>query len=313
MPNTPPARAEPELLFLLGAPRSGTTWLQVLLSHHPDIAAGRETHIFSAYLGRFVDRWEWESRHGADGLTKLMEEREFEEFCKGIALAALQKIREMKPDARLICEKSPSHSIKAPYIHRLFPHGHFLHLVRDPRDVVASLRAAGRGWGAYWASTSVVDSARSWRTHVEGALSLSGAPRYLQVSYERLRHKPEAELARIYDWLHLPVEPDGIRRAVEETTLEKLRNSSVETAEVQSAPQPPGFYRSGVAGGWRSELSGSDLAAVEEICAPLMDQLGYSRALTGRGGSTKRRLFDGIERVRDAVDWRLDALQRRWT
>ena len=32
--------------FVVGAPRSGTTWLQQLLYVHPDVATGGESHLF---------------------------------------------------------------------------------------------------------------------------------------------------------------------------------------------------------------------------------------------------------------------------
>ena len=36
--------AEPRLVFLVGLPRSGTTWLQKLLGNHPQIGTAQESH-----------------------------------------------------------------------------------------------------------------------------------------------------------------------------------------------------------------------------------------------------------------------------
>jgi hypothetical protein len=38
-----------KLVFLVGAPRSGTSWLQLLLSASPSIATATETYLFATY------------------------------------------------------------------------------------------------------------------------------------------------------------------------------------------------------------------------------------------------------------------------
>src|SRR5947208_10995760 len=44
-------------VFIVGAQRSGTTWLQRLLASHPAIAGGQESHLFSGYLAPLWQRW----------------------------------------------------------------------------------------------------------------------------------------------------------------------------------------------------------------------------------------------------------------
>jgi hypothetical protein len=38
-------------VFLVGCPRSGTTWVQRLLACHPGIATGQESNLFEMYIG----------------------------------------------------------------------------------------------------------------------------------------------------------------------------------------------------------------------------------------------------------------------
>src|SRR5688500_1035446 len=42
------------LALIVGAQRSGTTWLQMLCAAHPRIAGGEESHLFSHYLGNLA-------------------------------------------------------------------------------------------------------------------------------------------------------------------------------------------------------------------------------------------------------------------
>src|SRR5260370_22104903 len=46
-----------QLVFLVGAPRSGTTWLQLLLSRSPSVVTAPATHVFSLFLLSMVDQW----------------------------------------------------------------------------------------------------------------------------------------------------------------------------------------------------------------------------------------------------------------
>ena len=45
------------LVLIVGAQRSGTTWVQRLLASHPAIVSGQESHLFSSYLGPMWQRW----------------------------------------------------------------------------------------------------------------------------------------------------------------------------------------------------------------------------------------------------------------
>ncbi len=66
------------LVFLVGAPRSGTTWLQLLLSRSPAIVTAPETHIFSLFLRSMVDQWNRIQETGERiGLNQVLSEEEF--------------------------------------------------------------------------------------------------------------------------------------------------------------------------------------------------------------------------------------------
>ena len=47
------------VIFIEGAPRSGTTWLQMLLATHPDIAGlEAESHLFNYGLDHLFDNFD---------------------------------------------------------------------------------------------------------------------------------------------------------------------------------------------------------------------------------------------------------------
>ena len=46
-----------ELLFMIGCPRSGTTWLQLLVGQHPGVASAHESYLFSVYVDALTRAW----------------------------------------------------------------------------------------------------------------------------------------------------------------------------------------------------------------------------------------------------------------
>lgn len=62
--TTRPEYGGHNVVFLVGSPRSGTTWVQRLLASHPQIQTGQESHLFAAYIGPQLRAW----RAGSDPL-----------------------------------------------------------------------------------------------------------------------------------------------------------------------------------------------------------------------------------------------------
>jgi hypothetical protein len=237
------------------------------------------------------------------GLTHLLSEDEFYGLCRDFATGVLTKIAGLNPESRVVVEKSPDHVRSAELILRLFPHAYFLHVIRDPRSVVCSLRRAGRTWGEEWAPTSTLGCAERWRGDVAIGRDIGRlTDRYREVQYEHLLQDTPAGLRAILEWLDLPVEDGFCEDAAAKCEIDNLKkaSSTVEAPwKLQSEPQ--GMYHKGSADSWREELSTRELRGVEYIAGPLMAELGYQPA----GGKRPRPPLGLL--VRD----RLKALARR--
>lgn len=304
-------------LFVVGCPRSGTTWIQLLLAQHAAVATAPETQIFAYYLDQFRRQWKHEhegpgKRHqGKAGLSRLLSEEEFRELCRHCAQEVLDKIARRHPDPQMVVEKSPRHALEAEWIASLFPEALFLHVVRDPRDTAASLLAAGRSWGG-WAPRNPIDAARMWKAHVAGARRMATlGGRYREVRFESLRSDAAGELHRIFEWLGLRADRTECERAVEACRLERLReDADPDRLPLPGTRSPRGFFRRGEVGSWRAELSRGQVRVIERLCGDLMDTLGYSRSVRTPGwrAAVRIRLHDGIQRVRESLDWQLERL-----
>lgn len=270
---------EKKYVFLVGAPRSGTTWLQLMLSQHPDVATCQETHLFSAYFGALQRKWhQHEKDNRKVGLQAAISYEEFISILRQSVLKVLDAIG----DKPVVLEKTPSHVQYVPEILDVLPEAYFLHIIRDPRSVAASLAAAGSSWGKTWASTDPEHNAKRWCEDVKRGLVIGKlTTRYKELHYETLLEKTTDELASIFEWLELDADCVLCQSIAENSQIRKLQNSKALGTPWDISKEPEGFYRKGEAEGWRSDLSSGDVAIVEASVGPLMRQLGYEMISSG--------------------------------
>ena len=84
-------------------------------------------------------------------------------------------------------EKTPSHALCISEIKRLLPQSRIIHILRDPRDVVTSLLAVSRSWGAAWAPKRATAAAALWADHVTARQKRRSGPSRTRVSRGEIR------------------------------------------------------------------------------------------------------------------------------
>lgn len=293
-PSDVPSPFPRDLLFTVGTPRSGTTWLQHLLSEDPAIVTALETHVFDIYLRSALRGWSVMQTR-VSGLDKMMTRQEFVSACRGFSDRILEKVQAAKPDARIVMDKTPDHIHHLPEIREFYPGAKFLMVVRDPRAVVASWRAAGTSWAA-WARQPTSYIVQQW---VEGnrdaRQSVAAAGDGMIVRYEDMLADPVAGLTAILGWLGLQRDPETVARYVEACTPENMR-----------ARMTDAFVWKAKADTWRETLSHSDVAVIEDIAGKEMAAFGYDKITSG---------VPLAKRLRSAIlggfAWRLQRLAKR--
>src|SRR5262249_42693252 len=126
-------------------------------------------------------------------------------------------------------EKTNGHGLYMDFVLRTFPNARFIHIIRDGRAVVASMLRASKSWGSSWAPRSAEKAAQMWKrnvTTIRAHARKLNAYQYIEVRYEELRREPQQQLAQLYEWLGLSVEPSQLDAIVESNALEHSRNSS---------------------------------------------------------------------------------------
>lgn len=270
-----------EPLFVVGCPRSGTTWLQLLLAQHPKLATVRETHAVSWYLRGFFQRWQLERslEEEGPGLRALLSDEGLTALSRSFLGAVFGEIAARTPGASVLMDKSPDHVFDAPEILRVYPRARFIHVVRDPRAVVASLRSAGNSWGSDWVPEGAVGCAELWRDSVKAGRAIADLTDAVrEVRYETLLAAGTDELASVFSWIGLEADAAFCERAIELCRFDRLQSGS--DAEARRNPCATdtfadGFFRRGRADAWREDLSPEEAEVVEWRTFELMVELGY--------------------------------------
>ena len=244
------------MIFAYGAQRSGTYWLQRMLTAHPEIAeVPSETYLFSGGIAPLLERF----HHGLKDSTTVGQtwvERETlldatRDFCDAIFAG------HMEPGARFLSERSPGHAAAAPTIAEVYPDARFIHIVRDGRDVARSLVALD------WGPESVAEAAGVWREAVVGGRSGPPKERLWEVRYEDLIDDPEGGMRSMLEWLGLPTDDavmQGVLAAARRQVNEDPRNPAIKRAK------------------WRDEFSDADLGAFNSVAGDLLEEFGYEPA-----------------------------------
>ena len=279
-------------VLIVGSPRSGTTLLLQVLSAQPRFTRSFEPfRIWEQVFGRMPD----------------------DSFPRKPTLAQRMRLRteyfsQLEPDRPVLVAKDPRDSLRVDALRRVFPDARFIHIVRDGRDVVASIVQAFARGGIYhvepgWAHVRFPGyramfhdphhrkAAHMWRHCVDAVtrdFEKIPAGNKATVRYEDLLEHPEKEATRLLDM----ISPDYSREALK--AVLPFISKTVGADRGGGAAQAGGGFgadwaKSGVAfdagsgtlstsvrvGKWQSELEPEALAECEAIMGPAMARFGY--------------------------------------
>jgi LPS sulfotransferase NodH len=193
-PTTSPLHGK--ALFIVGAPRSGTTWLHQLLATHPDVATGGEAHLFCEGVGALFDNHDDDDPNM--GLSTWVTRPELVAFVRQLADGVFMTMRDaLRPGATRILDKTPNHVPYAARLAEVYPDATFVHIIRDARDSVSSQHDLWSSWDSQIGAWDA--AAAAWRVAVEDARRHLGGLHYHEVRYEDLVREPEARFAEILE------------------------------------------------------------------------------------------------------------------
>ena len=292
-----PATAHEPMPIIVGSPRSGTTLLRLMLDAHPDLAIPAETGFVVPVLrlwssGARLRQSFWNTVTGYP-----LGAPAWPDF--GIAREAfwdeLQAIEPFTIPAGLRCfyrsyarrqgkprwgDKTPHYGRYMLAIAQALPEAHFVHVIRDGRDVALSLRDL---W--FSPGKDMQTLAERWRYDVSTARAQGRrCRRYLEVRYEDLVLHPSTVLQRVCTFCELDYDPRmeayyaGAQQRLGEAQARVRSDGTVlVTREDRLASQrltmsPPDASR---VLNWKRAMSRDERAQFEHLAGRLLAELGY--------------------------------------
>jgi len=248
-----PAFATERIVFVIGSPRSGTTFLAGAVGSQPGFVDLGEVRPVKANIAR------WASLPESEAAAELRSTLEL--------VRRLSFVRDLRP-----VEQTPELSFVVGAAVRAYPQATVLHIVRDGRDVVCSLLEqgwlrdregrddAGQPFGSHYRSWVEPDrsseftrareatrAAWAWRRYLTAARA---APEHtLEVRYEEIAADPLAAAERIAS--RLDTDPAPLAEAL-------------------------GAVHSRSVGRWERNLDQEQIEDVEREAGGLLRELGYA-------------------------------------
>ena len=219
---------ENKFIFIIGAPRSGTTWLHSMIASHPQVAATKNIEIkfMNHYIGPLVSAWEnhkyrIDQGHWVSGLPAIWDTNRFNEFIEYFSNKVYQTILTENPNATHILDKHPGYSYCVETINRIFPKSKFIHIIRDGREVVVSMLSAKKRIG--FGSDQIISASKEWKSCIEKARHAMdyGEERYLEITYELLKTNGISTLADVFKFCELAYDDNLIHNILSANDYKK--------------------------------------------------------------------------------------------
>ena len=271
--------------FIVGCERSGTTLLRLMLNQHPRLRVPRESWFLIDLMNQLPlqtklsqqdlqlafriisNHHKWKTWEVSDSqlweVISALEQPRLCELIKAVFLGCGNL-----PNKPRWGDKTPIYVKEIDRLHQVFPTAKFVHIIRDSRDVTASLHRQR------WGGGTLEKAARHWGEMVNaGTISGQrlGAALYFEFGYEDLVLHSEKTLNTICRFLGETYTPQMLTFH-QHSLIEETHPLHVKT---QRPPQSSDTYR------WRQEMNAAEIAIVEAVAGKTMDRIDQTRHFRG--------------------------------
>jgi hypothetical protein len=291
--------------FIFGHARSGTTMLTRLIRLHPEVHCNYQAHFFTrpplleslvaeAEVGEWLKRGSNRWNHGRDLSPVVL---------RSVADYILEREARLE-GKRIVGDKSPSSLLDGEAVrlmHKVYPDGYLIYIVRDGRDTAVSHRFQTfiefperlskedqriraqfarhpesflSGEQSIFTKEGLTRAAEGWVRNVTQTDRLGRAlfgQRYLSLRFEDLLQQPWEQMCRLWEFLGASPVDEELHQAL---IAEMARNPDAEWQQ-QKAQDIAQALQKGVHGTWLELFSARDCHIFRQIADPTLLAWGY--------------------------------------
>jgi len=250
-------------IFIGGLFKSGTSLFRAMLGQHSGIAAGLETYWFEI---------DWEAHHGRgrepldDYVIRIAEFFDIEpDWARGVAehsrsapefVTSVLDEFATRQGKRRWAEKTPGNILHVPRIFKNWPDAKIIHIVRDPRDVYASLRQVKK-----WDSVEVFGDL--WCKFIQAGAEAARTNILHEIRYEDLILNPEACMRNVLEFIGESWEPSVSRFSGKSEDYDKvIAISGMASSTLERLRYPLTDRRIGI---WRNLIKPNELESLKQF------------------------------------------------
>jgi len=273
-------------VFIFGKGRSGTTLLATILNTHSQIAIAPEAHYFDKF-------WRKYQRHNSfQNSSKCRKFVDYLFSSKEIKVLGFTAEERAKIVNRILSEQQPSHRIvlenilfcyaakqgkpiwgqQTPgdievvaRILKVFPQARIIQIIRDPRDVILSLRKVP--WGK---KGNIIEHLKQWKrcARLNKNNKLLNQQNYIEIKYEALLIETEEVLRKICSFVGVSFEVQMLQHHKKTNPVFSLSGEPWKTKAL-------GQIDSDNLANWKTQLTQEESQLVSSLAGDELISKGY--------------------------------------
>ena len=276
-------KVERNLVWVLGSPRGGTTWVGTqLLSHNTNVI---DEFSIALHIGAIIDTKQGQSSRYIDFRQK---DNHFYVFAKQykeiwqyyLRKLILNRIFSQFPDAleKITIIKEPDVTGVADIISKCLPNCKIILLLRDGRDVIDSAMAA-RGEQGFMAKGGlkqiqledrlnfIKKRSEIWVAMIQNMQrAYEIHSKVYKIKYEDIRKNPMEYTRKLYEFIGIKISDDELGQVIKKYTFENIPK------EMKGEGK---FYRSASPGKWREHFTDKEKEIMNSVMNDTLNQLEY--------------------------------------
>jgi hypothetical protein len=311
-------------VFIVGCPRSGTSFLyHLLLSAGGFARFHTQMNVFDVLepifgnlsaeenRGRMMREWLQSKAFKVSGLDAQDIEAKVMAGCRNgsdFIRIVMEEVARAQGVDRWI-DSTPTNVPHMLRISRDFRDAQFIHIIRDARDVALSLDKRRWSRPLPWdRDRSLLAAGIYWEWIVRRARANAAAlgPRCMEVHYEELVEKPRPALARIEKFLGHELDYEKIQQAGVGSVKKPLTSFKEDLKEGRFSP----------VGRWKEKFPAGQLVEFENLIGNYLEEMGYELSQPRNGGERSlqtRRMRWVYKNFYDFKQWaKINTPASRW-